>query len=384
MIILCNILLLLWLVTFSLVLLGTYLATKHFSKKRALRETAYNLLPISILKPIKGIGPTIEKDIESFFYLDYPAYEIIFSIADGDDPVRSIIEKLITKYHHVKAKLIIGDVAAGFNPKINNLIKSYAQAKHDWILISDGNARVGQRYLKKMASHIDAGVGVVTAIIAGCEPKNLSGYLESIYMNTFYARGMFLAELAGHSCVLGKSMLFRKSQAERFGGLKTMARYLAEDYMTGRAMTHLGLKTIIMKEPVYEHIGHYSWKLFWSRHIRWARIRKNQALIPFLAEPLLNVFISALCGVIPFAYLTPINPLTFLSFHFGVWFLCDLAMIYNVKVDIDIKLPLAWLVREFVALPLWTHALCNNTVNWRGHKLKIQPGGTLESVPTSI
>jgi ceramide glucosyltransferase len=335
---------------------------------------------VSILKPLKGADAGIEENLASFFALDYPDFELIFSIADPRDPVRPVVLRLMERHPSVRARLIEGAVDAGPNPKVNNLIRSYDLTRHDLVLISDSNIRVEPRYLKRLIAHLDNGVGVITAVVAGVSPERWGGRLEAMYLNTFYARFMRLASLFGHPCVVGKSMLFRKSVAKRFGGIATLSRYLAEDYMTGIAMQKLGLKAVIMSDPVEQHIGRYSFGDFWARHVRWGRIRKAQAPVAFGFEPLSGSVLSAIFGAIAgHALWADFSLGAFLFAHFGIWAVCDLRLNARMAGEGMRRATPAWLLREALSFPLWVHAVCGNTVLWRGRKFKVASGGLLHT-----
>ena len=71
-------------------------------------------------------------------------------MADPNDPAVAIVEDLIEKYPNVQTKLIIGQKNVGPNPKINNMIRSYEEARHDLVLISDSNIRVSPDCLEKI------------------------------------------------------------------------------------------------------------------------------------------------------------------------------------------------------------------------------------------
>lgn len=77
---------------------------------------------VSILKPLKGVDPNLEENLETFFELDYLTYEIIFCIQDSDDPAIEICESLMKKYPNIPAQITLGGVKVGCNPKINNLM----------------------------------------------------------------------------------------------------------------------------------------------------------------------------------------------------------------------------------------------------------------------
>jgi len=74
---------------------------KH--KTRGLIETE----GVTILKPLKGVDENLKDNLESFFLLDYPTFEILFSIANDTDPAKVVVDELIQKYPNVNAKLII-------------------------------------------------------------------------------------------------------------------------------------------------------------------------------------------------------------------------------------------------------------------------------------
>jgi hypothetical protein len=46
---------------------------------------------------------------------------------------------------------------------------------------------------------------------------------------------------------------------------------------------------------------------------------------------------------------------------------------------LEARLPVLWFMRELLSLPLWAHIASGSTVDWRGRKLKLQPGGILEA-----
>lgn len=334
---------------------------------------------MSLLKPLRGADNGLEKNLESFFLLDYPRFELLFSVAEASDPACQVVRNLIARFPAVQAKLIVGQLDIGPNPKVNNLAISYGQARHDWVLISDSNVRVEPDYLKRLVAHLEPGVGMVTAVVAGRDAEKPGGSLESVFLNTFYARGMLLLAALGRPPVVGKTMLFQKSTAARFGGIRVLARYLAEDYMAGEAMRKLNLRVLVAADPVRQHLGKLTFRDFWSRHLRWGRIRKAQAPLAFAIEPLFGSVVSGLIGAWASSRAWGIHPLAYFGMHMSIWSACDLTVLLRLDPQPKALTPLAWLIRELLAVPLWFHIGSGNTVNWRGNRLKIQSGGTLET-----
>ena len=282
----------LWALTQVLLLTGTWSSLKRISRKPKRLDAPFGLMGVSILKPLKGVDAGLEENLRGYFALDYPQFEILFSVASATDPACGIVQKLVAEFPQVNARLIIGDVRVGPNPKVNNLMSAYESAAHDWIWISDSNVRVKPETLRRLMAEIDTDVGILTAVVAGRGNQGLGGALESVFLNTFYARGMCFLEALGRAPVMGKCMIFRRSMAARFGGIKPLGKYLAEDFMAGEAVRRLNLRIAIASDPVHQNIGRLTLKDFWARHVRWGRIRKAQAPLPFAVEPIWGKVLS--------------------------------------------------------------------------------------------
>lgn len=275
----------------------------------------------------------------------------------------------------------MGSVQLGSNPKINNLALSYAHAVNDWILISDSNVRVKPNYLKNLVAHVSAGTGIVTAVIAGTEASGLGGRLEATYLNSFYARWMRVAAQFRRPCVVGKTMLFRRSMFARFGGIKVLGLYLAEDYMAGEAAQQLGLTVKIASEPVPQHIGEKTFSDFWSRHIRWGRIRKAQAPLAYAIEPLFGTLASGLMGAWAISSLSTLPMLLVFFLHCSFWLGNDWLLHSKLtRQSFYFSDLMAWILRELLAFPLWIHIGIGNHIDWRGQKLRLNRGGIVEAI----
>ena len=75
--------------------LSMYCVVDYFRALRKLpaRNDAF-APPASILKPVRGVDRDAYENFASFCRLNYPEYEIIFAVADANDQVVPVIEKL--------------------------------------------------------------------------------------------------------------------------------------------------------------------------------------------------------------------------------------------------------------------------------------------------
>src|SRR5271170_7194174 len=95
--------------------------------------------PVSLVRPLCGIDNYADDTLFSTFGLDYPRYEILFCVTSANDPVVPLVQALIAAHPAANAKLLIGDDRLSSNPKLNNVLKGWDAAKHDWIIIADSN-----------------------------------------------------------------------------------------------------------------------------------------------------------------------------------------------------------------------------------------------------
>jgi ceramide glucosyltransferase len=149
--------------------------------------------------------------------------------------------------------------------------------------------------------------------------------------------------------------------------------------MAGHAIQKLDLNVEIMRQPIKQYIGEYTFQQFWLRHLRWGRIRKSIAPFAFLIEPLFFSVVAGIAGATAIHQLFEINGLVVFVTHMMSWGLWDLYL--TTQLDrFSLKALGAWFIRETLALPLWLNILFGNSVHWRGKEYRLLQGGLLEGV----
>ena len=54
--------------------------------------------PVSVIKPVCGLEPMLEQNLESLFQQDYPTFELIFGARTADDPAIAVVNQLRCRY----------------------------------------------------------------------------------------------------------------------------------------------------------------------------------------------------------------------------------------------------------------------------------------------
>ncbi len=256
---------------------------------------------VSILKPLKGMDDGLEKNLRSFFELDYPEYELLFGLGSATDPAFKVAGKLMLEYPQVAAQIIVKDFEIGLNPKINNLYNMEGRADGEYILISDSNTRVCPDFLRKMVPVIlGPQTGIVTATIRGMGGKKIAAIMENLHINSYISPNVFVADsISGIPVVIGKSILLSRGLLQKMGGFAAFKNYLAEDYLLGLRASELGYKVKTVSTLVDNVNVNWSLKHFLNRHTRWAKIRRHMHLHHYILESFSNpVALSVILTII--------------------------------------------------------------------------------------
>jgi ceramide glucosyltransferase len=326
--------------------------------------------PVTIFKPLKGEDEELETNLRSFFQLDYPVYQLLFGVADDDDPAIAVVNRLLTEFPTQDAKLVIGNPVFGLNPKVENIAAMEPYRKHDVLLISDSNVLVRPSYLRETACYLaEPGVGLVSNIFVGVGEQHTGAVLENLQLNGFIAGGVAMAEVLGVTCVVGKSMLIPVQALQAAGGFAGVRNLLAEDQALGVRIRKAGY-SLRLSHHVIDNVNHErSFKWFLNRHSRWYKIRRQMALPAFIFEPLTNLsvvgLVWALSGESGLAW-------------GGLLGLVGLGMLRDAVQTKWLRgtypklrhLPFSPL-KDLLLLPVWLDAILTKRVQWRGNRFMV-------------
>ncbi|XP_033636856.1 ceramide glucosyltransferase-B-like [Asterias rubens] len=339
---------------------------------------------VSILKPLVGVDANLEDNLETFFNLDYPRFELIFCIQDEKDPACKVVEPLIEKYPHVDARLFVGGSKVGLNPKLNNLMPGYSAAQYELIMISDSGIMVYKNTLTEMVCKMTANVGLVHAIPFCCNRKGFAATLEKAYFGGAHCRMYICCNIAGATCVTGMSNLIRRSVLQEAGGFTELGKYISEDFYMGVAAVKSGLTTKISSYPAMQNSANYSLESFGKRMVRWTTVRTSSVPSTIIMEPFSEAIVCGICAAWAANFLLGWDPIVFFMVHTLQWFLLDYIQLRALQVEplnmSKFDYTVAWAYRECTTLYHFLKGCFNNKVKWRTGTFRVKWGGYLEEV----
>ena len=345
------------------------------TRRRAVRASLPAPIPVSVLKPLRGVDENLEANLRTFFEQDHPRYELVFGVEGEQDPALAVVRRLRHAYPKVRARIVVHDGGRGINPKVSNLRAMLEHTEHDVVVISDSNIAAPRDYLRRMVAELrDSRVGVVTSMFAGTGERTLGATIENLHLNGGVAAGAALpTELLDHPVVVGKSMMFRRSIFERLGGFESVASVLAEDYVIGRMFHEAGYRVRVCATPIRNVNARTSVRAMFERHVRWGMIRIR--LVPFafvlepLTMPLAVAFVAPLFGAeVGLA----------LAWGIGLTMARDAVQWIALRGPSGLAraLPL-FILRDAVVIGAWITAFFRRHVSWRGHRVRVSAGTRL-------
>ena len=372
-------------VLFAVALFGVFLVglqlvvlRRHASARGG---EAAALPAVSVLKPLCGVDEDLWANLEAFGALDYPRFEVLLGVRDPADPAWPVAADAQARWPG-RFRLVRQKGAPGLNPKVNQLITLAREARHDVLVVSDSNVRVRPGYLREIALHLESEeVGLVTHPIVGVGERSLGALFENLHLAASVATGMVAAKrLAGRDVVVGKSMAFRRRDLEALGGFESVKDVLAEDYVLGvKVSAELKKRVAVAAQPVENVNQERALGQFVGRYTRWCVMQRK------IAGPLVygsQVFLNPVAFAAAGAALSP-----------GAASAALLGAVCAAKAILDDAAARTlrgtgfrwrWLVlvpvKDLLFAVAWVRGFVENTVNWRGNRLRVLPGSALAPV----
>ena len=349
--------------------------------RRRPRDAAPSRPPgITLLRPVCGLEPFIAETLASSFRLAYAPYEIIFCVARADDPVVPVVVRLIDGNPDKPARLLIGDECVGANPKLNNLVKGWAAARYDWIVIADSNVLIAPDSLQRLVGRWRRDTGCVSSMPLASRPANFWAELECAFLNTFQARFQYVSEAMGRGFAQGKTMLLRRDLVERAGGIRALAAETAEDAAATKMVRGLGLRVHLVDRPFEQPLGRRHAAAVWARQLRWARLRRMSFPLAFFPE----VLVGSAWPSLALAVAAPhygISPPGAVAGLLILWFGAETLLAWGAGWRWSWRMPAALIVRDLLLPVLWAAAWVGNDFVWRGTGMRAQRRSDLGGRP---
>ncbi len=329
------------------------------------------LPPVTLVRPLCGLDNYAADTLSSTFALDYPHYEILFCVASAKDPVVPLVRTLTERHPGTKARLLIGDERVSNNPKLNNVLKGWRAATHDWIVIADSNVLMPPDYLQLLFASWREDTGLVASPPIGCRPQGFWAELECAFLNTYQARWQYAADSLGYGFAQGKTMLWRRADLDHAGGIPALTKEVAEDAAATKVVRGAGLKVRLVDRPFAQPLGRRSAAEVWNRQLRWARLRRASFLPYFLPE-ILSGGVLPMIAVAIVADGLGFSAILAASTFGALWYGGEMLLGLCAGWPVSALSPFYGFLRDLLLPPLFFSALHGNDFVWRGNEMQVE------------
>lgn len=351
-------------------------------RRRPLPGAFAGLWPsVSLLKPLHGLEPALEANLESFFRQDYPRCEIIFGCRQESDPALKVVQAVRRRHPRVAVKIVVSGEPEHPNAKVCSLQRMAEVAGSDYLVISDSDVRVTPQYLREVIRPLlQPEIGMVTCLYRGVPSGGLWSRLEALGMSVEMTAGVVVADmLEGLKFALGPTMAIRRDVLEDVGGFQVLADYCADDFVLGQRVFEAG-KRVVLSQYVVDHVAlHQRCVASLQHQVRWMKSTRFSRPKGHVGTGLTFAMPFGVLGLL--AGLALHDPLLGLAlFFYAALNRMAEALLAGWGVVHD---PLAvryfWLypARDLLGFFLWCASFFNASIVWRGERYQLQLGGKM-------
>lgn len=324
--------------------------------------------PVSIVIPVRGIETFTRETLASAFRLEWDEYELIFCVADRADPIVAAVEAAMAAHPRIAARVLVGDDRVSANPKLNNCVKGWRAARHDWVAIADSNVLMPRDFVRRLMAARRKDTGLVCSTPLATRPGNFWAEVECAFLNTHQVRWQYAGEALGFGFAQGKTMLWSKPLLDAHGGIEALAADIAEDAAATKLVHRLGLRVHLVSSPFAQPLGRRSLREIWARQSRWARLRRVTFPAFFAPEILLGALPPLVLALVAAAIGGVSLPAT-AAVVLAAAYLPELLLARAKNWHLSAYAVPALLARDLVMPVVWLRSWVVGRFEWRGNPM---------------
>ena len=344
------------------------------------------LPPVSMLKPLHGTEPGMERNLASFFEQDYPDFELLFCARFESDEGLQLARSVGARYPHVAAQYVTcGDPMPKFhNAKVYSLARLDSIAKNDLYLTSDADVRVEKDYLRRMVQTLkDPQVGLASCVYLGtAHPQaGFASQLDAVGKSVEMTSGALVASMIeGTRFALGATMATRRKSFQEVGGFDALGQFYADDFVLGNRLAAQGTGVILATYIIRLMVQDSPFWLSFRNQLRWMQSTRRSRpwghlgtgltfAMPFGLLGLLWGVLSG-HGMLGLGWLAAMVVNRWLQALAILTVLGDPDRLYN---------GLIYPLRDLLGSILWAASYGGENFYYRGRIYKLKSGGRVES-----
>jgi ceramide glucosyltransferase len=356
-------------------------------KRREDREPADFLPPVSVLKPLHGTEPGMERNLETFFEQVYPEFELLFCARHETDEGLRVARRVAERYPHVQARFVTcGEPMPKFhNAKVYSLEKLDSIARYPHYITSDADVRVEPNYLRRMIQNLkQPNMGLASCVYIGTaygeDDASFASRLDAVGKSVEMTSGVLVADMIeGTKFALGATMALRREAFQQVGGFAELGQFYADDFELGNRLARQGAGVRMASHVIRLMVQDQPFWISFRNQLRWMQSTRRSRPWGHLGTGLTFAMPFGLIGLV--WGISSGHPLL------GLFWLVAMATnrwlqagaILRVMGDSDWLRGMAiYPLRDLLGSILWLGSYGGNKFYYRGKIYTLKEGGRVE------
>lgn len=334
---------------------------------------------VSVLKPLHGLEPQLEENLESFFTQDYPAYEILLAVDTEEDEALEVARKVMARHPEREARIVVNGEPPWPNPPAYSFFKMAEEARASILVTSDSDVIVERDYLRQVAPPLlHEKTGMVTCVYRGLSTGGFWSLMDAIGMSVEMTAGVVIANwMEGMKFGLGPTIVVRRDALEAIGGYRRVGDYFSNDFVIGSFIAAQGFEVAISRHIISHVVPPMTFKRMWQRQVRWAAGTRRSRPLGHLGTGLVFAVPYGLLALAAGALLG----------HPGVGAAVLAWSVANRMVEAEaigwgvvrdracLRRPWLYVTRDTLGFAVWVASYLKQKITWRNGRFELADDG---------
>ena len=331
--------------------------------------------PVSIVRPVCGL--------EKFFRTDF-AFDLRTRLSRLRSPVLRPEEEPTRSFRWPRncwpnspkgrGKLLIGDDRISPNPKLNNCVKGWQAARHQWVVLADSNVLAPKDYLQQMLVRFtpDCRPRLFAAARRHAAGRGAPGS-NAPSSTPIQARWQF-APTRSAGLRPGQEHDVAARDRRRAGGMVALASEIAEDAASTKLVRSAGMKVALVDRPFDQPLGRRNLRAIYRRQTRWARLRRASFPSMYVPEIFAGTLLPSLAGAYA-AREFGFEPWTVVALVVAAFVIPEIIANRLLRWPSSLWSPLGYIFRDLLFAVIWIDGWLGDDFVWLGNSMTVREAG---------
>jgi ceramide glucosyltransferase len=227
---------------------------------------------VSQLKPLHGLEPQLEENLESFFTQDYPQFEVLFGVDQEDDEAAAVARRVMERHPERESRIMVNGEPLWPNPPAYSFHRMAEVARGEILVTSDSDVIVDRNYLRQVVPPLlHKKTGMLTCVYRGLNTGGFWSLMDAIGMSVEMTAGVVIANwVEGMKFGLGPTIVVRRDALNAIGGYPAIGEYFSNDFVIGNFIAAKGFDVALSRHIISHVVPPMTFRRMWQRQVRWA------------------------------------------------------------------------------------------------------------------